>query len=280
MPITIKAPVVPLTNTDDFILTDEMRVACAMRSWEAEKARQEIEPFSSSYPALTRQEGYAIQAIRENLVLAEGHRLSGYKLGSTGMAKRRQMGTATSSYGRLFSYMDLSVDRTLHLSRFIHPKIEPEVSFLLARDLSGPFVTSAEVMASTAGIIASLEIIDSRFINFKFTGPDVVSDNTSGSGYVLSDRLIDPNSIDLSSEGLHVRVNGELYTSATAAEILGHPARAVAEFANIFYAHTGRSLKAGQVIMTGGITAAFPLKANDFISAEFSHLGTITLHVV
>lgn len=261
-------------------LTKEQMIQCAQASWEAEKERREIKMFTLTFPELDRTTGYQIQNLRTELVEEEGHKVVGYKLGSTSLRKRQQMGTATSSYGRLFDYMRISPGEPLQFDQLIHPKIEPEITFVLKKNLAGPFVTAAEVIAATDYITASLEIIDSRFEGFKFMGGDVVSDNISGGRFLLSERRYSPTASDISLIGVEIALNGVICGQAAACEIMGNPARAVAEFVNYYWKNTcGDSIKAGQFIMTGGITQAFALSRGDYVCARFGKLGPVELYV-
>lgn len=261
-------------------LTLEQRMDCARRSWQAEQDRREIEMLTLTYPGLDREEGYAVQELRNQLVEQAGHRVVGYKLGSTSLRKRQQMGTTASSYGRLYEYMAIPPGQPLELDRFIHPKVEPEITFVLGRDLCGPNITAAQVMAAAECVVCSLEVIDSRYVNFKFTGGDVVSDNISGGAYVLSGQKYDPKELDLELLGVRLAVNGVDQGYAACCEVLGHPARALAEFANIFFRRTGQPIRAGQFVMTGGITQSITLSRGDHVSARFAHMGEVTLDVI
>ncbi len=262
------------------VLTKEQQLECARISWQAEKDRREIKMFTLTYPGLERPEGYQIQNIRTKLVEAEGHKVVGYKLGSTSMRKRQQMGTAASSYGRLFDYMAVKPGSPLILDELIHPKVEPEITFVMKKDLIGPNVTPAQVMEATDYVVASLEIIDSRYENFKFKGGDVVSDNISGGRFLLSDKKCDPRELDLELLGINMMLNGKSCGQAAVCEIMGHPARAVSDFLKVFYGNTGEGLKAGQFIMTGGITQSFTLHRGDNVAAHFAELGQVSMDII
>lgn len=261
-------------------LTQAQIQCCAEITWTAELERREIPMLTLATPGLDREAGYLIQAHRAGLAAEAGHRLTGYKLGSTSLRKRQQMGTATSSYGRLYDYMAVQNGQALELSTLIHPKVEPEVTFVLGRDLCGPYVTAAEVMHATDHVVGSLEVIDSRYIDFKFTGGDVVADNISGARYVLGTKPMKPDKIDLALLGVVVRNNGQDLAYAAACEVLGHPARAVAELANNLCSREGLPLLAGQIIMTGGITQSFTLARGDCITTDIAELGGVCLPVV
>lgn len=260
-------------------MTEQEYGELARRTLQAQEENREIPMLTCTLPELTRAEGYHIQAIREELVLAEGHRLVGYKMGATSLAKRRQMGSKMPSYGRLFEHYQLQ-EGALELDRFIHPKLESEITFLLGKELKGPFVSVPDVLNATQAVIPSFEIIDSRYENFKFTGPDVVSDNISAAGFVLGQARVDPYGLDLTQLGATLYVDGEDMAYGTGAEILGHPARAVAELANLIWEQERRTLEAGMLIMTGSITAAVTLRRGQHIKTVFSRLGSVELTVV
>lgn len=260
-------------------MTEGQYEALARRTLAAQKERREIPMLTKEFPTLTRREGYHIQALREQIVLDEGHRLVGYKMGATSLAKRRQMGSKMPSYGRLFEHYQLS-EGNFPLDRFIHPKLESEITFLLGKELKGPFVSVPDVLNATKYVIPSFEIIDSRYENFKFTGPDVVSDNISASGFVLGAQRLDPYGLDLTQLGATLYIDGEDMAYGTGAEILGHPARAVAELANLIWEQEGRTLEPGMLIMTGSITAAVQLQRGQHIKTVFSKLGSVEIHVV
>lgn len=260
-------------------MTEGQYQELAQRTLNAQREKREIPMLTKEFPELTRAEGYHVQSLREQLVLAEGHRLVGYKMGATSLAKRRQMGSKMPSYGRLFEHYQRPEGR-FELDQFIHPKLENEITFVLGKELKGPFVSVPDVLDATKYVVPSFEIIDSRYENFKFTGPDVVSDNISASGFVLGKHRLDPRGLDLTQVGATLYVDGEDVAYGTGAEIIGHPARAVAELANLLWQQEGRTLEPGMIVMTGSITAAMELKRGQHVKAVFSKLGSVEIEVV
>ena len=260
-------------------MTQQQYQELARRTLAAQEENREIPMLTREFPALTRAEGYQIQALREQLVLDQGHRLVGYKMGATSLAKRRQIGSKMPSYGRLFEHYQLP-EGELALDRFIHPKLESEITFQLGKPLKGPFVTVPDVLSATRYIIPSFEIIDSRYEGFQFTGPDVVSDNISASGFVLGQQRVDPYGMDLTQLGATLYIDGEDMAYGTGSEILGHPARAVAELANLLWEQERRILEPGILIMTGSLTAATALQRGQRLKTVFSMLGSVELHII
>ncbi len=251
----------------------------AQRTYQAEKDNVEIAPITDVYPDITLEQAYAMQIMREELMVADGHKVIGGKMGLTSFAKMKQMGLDKSTYGRLFDYMLLDPDEDLVLDDCLHPRVESEIAFVMKADLKGPYITSAEVMNATAYIAPAFEIIDSRYIDFKFRLCDGVIDNISAKKLKLGKERVDPRSIDLVTAGVTISVNGEDRIFGAGGAVLGHPARAVAAYANLL-AETGRYIHSGDIILSGAITAATPVKRGDFVKSEFLGLGSVELHIV
>ena len=260
-------------------LTQTQYMHLARHTLAAEEENRTIPMLTQEFPDLTREEGYQIQRLRAQLMQERGHKLIGYKMGATSLAKRIQMGSKMPSYGRLFAHYLRKEGESLFLDQYIHPKLENEITFVLGRDLSGPFVSVPDVMNATAHITASFEILDSRYHNFKFTGPDVLADNISARGILLGSVQINPNELDLAQLGCTMWVDGEDVAYGTGAEILGHPARAVAELVNLLWTQERESLKAGMLVMTGSVTPAKALVRGEIVKTVFSRLGSLSLHV-
>ena len=130
----------------------------ALRSIEAEKGIYEITPVTEEYPELTMEQGYAIQKVREDILISQGKKVVGGKMGLTSLAKMKQMNATESSYGKLFDYMQLQVGQPLNMGELIHPRIESEIAFVMKKDLHGPYVTSADGMNATDYIVPAFEM--------------------------------------------------------------------------------------------------------------------------
>ncbi len=260
-------------------LSRELMYELAGRTYAAEKANCSIEPVTDTYPDITLEQAYAIQIMREEQMTAEGHRVIGGKMGLTSFAKMKQMGMTKSTYGRLFDYMLLQPEEDLRIDECIHPRVESEIAFVLKEDLRGPYITSVDVMNATEYVSPAFEIIDSRYHEFKFRLCDGVMDNISAKKFKLSAKKFGPKDIDLITAGVTISVNGEDRIFGAGGAVLGHPARAVAAYANLL-AETGRFIKKGDIVLSGAITAATPVKKGDYIKSEFLDMGFIDLHVV
>ncbi|HZG84059.1 2-keto-4-pentenoate hydratase [Paenibacillus sp.] len=248
--------------------------ALAEHLYGAEKTERAVPKLTIEHPKLSVEDAYAIQ---EQLILLKLERdelrIVGPKMGLTSQAKMKQMNVSEPIYGYIFD--DMVVPRgAISLADYIHPKVEAEIAFVLGEDIEGPGVTGAQVLASTAYVLPALEIIDSRYENFQFTLPDVIADNASSSGVVFGSTLYRPEDFDLELVGVTLRINGELKELGAGAAVVGHPAHSVAMLANML-ARKGLKLKAGQTILTGGVTGAVKLHPGDSVTAAFDGMGSV-----
>ncbi len=260
-------------------------------SWEGERGNHEIDPFYTGHPELDSHDGYQAQRLRAQMMLDEGHKLVGYKLGGTSLAKQKQISTeltsgayvaqAAPTVGQLMDYMQLEENADLVLDEYIHPKLEAELAFVLGRDLIGPNVHAPDVMMATAYVTPAFEIIDSRFRGFKMGGKaDAIIDNVSSRGFKLGRVRKDPFQVDMIGMGVRTSFNGEFTGYSAAGAVMGHPARAVASLCRTVYEEWGIGLPAGCVILTGAICSSHVLTRSDRVVSDFEGLGSIWLNVV
>ena len=218
---------------------------------------------------LTVADGYEIQRLSVARRLRRGERCIGTKLGFTSRAKMQQMGLDQIICGRLTSSMLVEDGGSLSLSGLIHPRAEPEIALLMKHDLSGP-VTLPGAMAAVEAIACAIEIIDSRYEDFKFTLPDVIADNTSCCRLVVGGwRKPD---FDFGNLGMVLQFNGRPVGIGSSAAIMGHPARALVAISHLL-GEQGRKVKAGSVVMLGSPMAAQPLAPGMHVQAEVEKLG-------
>ncbi len=244
----------------------------AERLRDAEDGRREVGKLTDELPELSVVTAYEVQRIGFERRLAEGDRFVGYKLGLTSRAKQLAMGVEDPLWGRLRAGLLHDEELPLELGALIHPRVEPEIAFLLGDELDGATATTASVLAATRGVFPALEILDSRFLDFKFALPDVIADNASAAGVVCGGRLLTPETVDLQLEGMVLRRDGEVVDTAAGAAVSGHPAAAVA-----WLARQVGSLPAGAIVISGGLTAPVTLAPGMTVSAQFTHLGSVTL---
>ena len=224
---------------------------------------------------LTLDEGYDVQAASIARRLARGEKRVGVKMGFTSRAKMVQMGIDDMIWGRLTDGMIVEDGDTISLADYVHPRIEPEVAFLLSRRLEWP-VTTAEAISAIEAVAPAMEIIDSRYRDFKFSLSDVVADNASSSGFIIG--AWQSAGVDLANLGVIMEINGRPRQIGSTAAILGHPARALVSAARLS-TEAGEPLEAGWIVMAGGATAAEALSAGDHVRETVQNLGTCAVTV-
>jgi 2-keto-4-pentenoate hydratase len=243
---------------------------------EAARTRTAVHPLTEDYPDLDTETAYEVQdAVVQGRVDA-GAVVIGAKLGLTSAAKQRQMNVAEPLYGWLTDDMQLDTGQALLCADYIQPRCEPEVAFLLREELAGPHVLAAHVLAATALVFPAIDVLDSRFAGYKFTGSDVIADNSSCAGFVFGGQGIEPRGLDLRLVGCAFEKNGVLLGTAAGAAVLGHPAASVAWMVRRMAAR-GHGLTAGQVVMAGALTEAVAVSPGDTVVARFDRLGTVEL---
>ena len=219
---------------------------------------------------LSLADAYLIQAASIGRRIQRGERRVGVKMGFTSRAKMVQMGIDDVIWGRLTSDMQVEEGTPVPFSRFVHPRVEPEIAFVLKKPL-GARVTPVEAFAAVEAIAPALEIIDSRFRDFKFSLPDVIADNASSSGFVVGP-WCRPDQ-DFANLGLTLSIDGRVVQVGSTAAILGHPLRSLVAAARLS-ADAGEPLQAGWVVMAGGATPAEWLKPGQYVSVEMEALGS------
>ena len=225
--------------------------------------------------SFTVDEAYQVQAKSIDRRYARGEKRIGIKMGLTSRAKMIQVGVDEVIWGRLTNKMVLEEGRTLSKSKFVHPRIEPEIVFLMKKELKGN-VTALEAMDAVEAIGPAMEVIDSRYENFKFALTDVIADNSSSSGLVIGN-WHKPD-IDISNLGMRLTVNGQDTMFGSSAAILGHPVRSLVSAARMV-AQSGETLKPGDIVMAGGATEAHAVSIGETVSLTVQNLGTISITV-
>jgi 2-oxo-3-hexenedioate decarboxylase len=243
----------------------------------AERDRKGIAQISDDHPGVDVATAYRAQQAFVQSKLDAGETFVGYKLGLTSRNKQQAMGLDAPLYGRVTSGMISTYGDPVPLDRFIHPRVESEIAFLLARDVEGP-ATVASVLAATDVVFGAVDVLDSRYESFQFTLTDVVADNASAGAFYLGPVARRPDELaDLRLLGCVVRVDGEVAMTAAGAAVMGHPAASVAWLANQLAAE-GEGLRAGQLVFSGGVTAPVPVVAGGSVTFEFDGLGTIEVY--
>lgn len=233
---------------------------------DAARTAKEIPQITES---LTIDEAYEVQ--KQNIAqrLSRGEKRVGIKMGFTSRAKMVQMGVHDMIWGRLTDGMLIEDGGATSLLRYVHPRVEPEVAFLLKHELVGN-ITPMQALSAVEAIAPALEIIDSRYQAFKFSLTDVVADNCSSSGFVVG-AWHSPD-IDFSNLGMVVSFNGRARLIGSTAAILGHPLRSLVAAAR-YAAEADEPLQAGWIVMAGGATEAAALNGGEWVECEVQHLG-------
>jgi 2-oxo-3-hexenedioate decarboxylase len=208
--------------------------------------------------------------------LASGHRHIGWKAGLTSRAKMRQMGVDQPIVGFLTQKMAAAPGSVIEVANHVHPRVECEVAFVLSADLPSEGCTVEHVLEATEFVVPAIEMIDSRYQNFKFDLASVIADNTSTARFILGSNGMRLSDLDRKTLGVALLRNGEVMATGASAAVWGDPAASVALVANIVGSVGGR-LEAGMTVMSGGITAAFAVSPGDCVSARFQKLGNVDI---
>ncbi len=245
----------------------------------AQSGSFEITKLTDAHPQMDVADGYAVQAALVARWQSRGRRLAGYKGGLTAKAKMIQMGVDLPVFGVLMNDTCVPDGGTVEFASLIHPKVEAEIAFVTSRELSGTLCSIAEVLAATEFVMPAMEIIDSRYRDFKFDATSVIADNTSAARYVIGGAPRRPAGLDLHLLGVVMERNGQLVGTAAGAAVLGHPAASVSALV-AWLAASGRSLPEGSLVMTGGVTEAITASKGDHFSARVQHLGSVGVSFV
>lgn len=239
------------------------------RLLEAIRTRTAISPDADG---LAVERAYELQ---DELIGLLGKRVVAAKLGLTSVAKQQQMNVSEPAYGWLLEGSQVEVGTALACGELIQPRCEPEIAFLVGRDLEGPDVTATDVLVATEAVMPAIDVLDSRYAGYSFTLPAVVADNISSARYALG-APVPATGIDLRLVGCVFEVDGRLVATATGAAVLDHPAAAVAWFVRSL-AKRGRRLEAGTVVLAGAMTAAVPVQPGSVVRVTIDRLGSVEL---
>jgi 2-oxo-3-hexenedioate decarboxylase len=232
-------------------------------------------PQWSSRCTLSVGDAYDVQTRLIAARQARGHRQIGLKMGFTSRAKMRQMGVDQMIWGRLTDDMRVDEGTEIGLDRYVHPRIEPEIAFLMKKSLSGQ-VSGVEALAAVEAVAPAMEIIDSRYQDFRFDLSDVIADNASSSGFVVGNWQ--PKDTPLGHLGVILEIDGRVRQIGSTADILGHPLRSLVAAAQLV-ASLGQSLHPGDIVMAGAITAAERLAPGMSVRAVVEQLGQVAIRV-
>lgn len=237
----------------------------------------EMEKITNHYPELDVNNAYEIQKLSIDFAIKNGDPLIGLKMGLTSIAKQKSVNVDEPIYGRLTKSMELE-NAELSMEGTIHPRVEPEIAFVINKPLFGNDVTAADVWDATEYIVPALEVIDSRYKNFSFTLTDVVADNASSSKFIMGKNAYSPTYTSWDKIQVDLFKNGVKVQSGVSSDVLDHPVQSVVKLVKML-SKDGYNLEPGMIILTGGITEAIHVEAGDVVEAHFEGLENMILHV-
>jgi 2-oxo-hept-3-ene-1,7-dioate hydratase len=263
------------------VLPEDAVTDAASRLHRAEASRQPIAQLSLQYPEMTIADAYAIQRAWTAIKVAEGRRVEGRKIGLTSRAMQQAVGITEPDYGAIYDDMFFEDGSVVPLGRFIAPRVEVELAFVLGAPLRGPRCTVLDVLRATEYVTPALEILDARV---EMTDPatghtrtivDTIADNAADAGIVTGGRAVRPLDVDLRWVSALLYRNEVVEESGVAGAVLNHPATGVAWLANQLHEH-GVGLEPGLVVLAGSFTRAVWAHAGDTFHADYGPLGVIT----
>jgi 2-oxo-hept-3-ene-1,7-dioate hydratase len=260
------------------MLSETIRTQAARSLIQAEQERKPVLQFSTTWPDITLDDAYAIQALVNDMKVAKGSRIIGNKIGLTSKAMQQSSQIDEPDFGVLHDYMMIEDGAKVPFERFIVPRVEPELVFVLGKPLKGPGVGLLDVLRATEYVIPAIEIIDARVQNPRKIF-DTVADNGAAAGLVLGGRPVGPMEVDLRWASALLYRNADIEESGVAAGVLGHPAVAIAWLANKV-GPFGTTLEPGRVMLSGSFTRPVWARKGDTLRADFGPLGSLSVQFV
>ncbi|WP_039794771.1 2-keto-4-pentenoate hydratase [Nocardia araoensis] len=258
------------------MLSDAVRAELADELERAERDRVAIDPLIARHPDIDVVDAYEIQLINIRRRLDAGARVVGHKVGLSSKAMQQMMGVDEPDYGHLLAEMEVYEDVPVEAGRYLFPRVEVEVGFVLGADLPGAECTEEDVLAATVAFAPAIELIDSRIKDWNIGLADTISDNASSAGFVLGAQRVAPKDIDIKAIDAVLTRNGEVVAEGRSDAVLGDPVIAVAWLARKV-ASFGVRLKAGDIVLPGSCTRAIDARPGDEFHAEFAGLGSVRL---
>lgn len=260
-------------------LDQSIIAALAERLETCELEARDTTKVTDDYPDMDWEDAYAVQDAIRARKLARGGRLVGLKAGLTSRAKMKQMNVEDPVFGFLVDSFAVADGGDVDCSKLIHPKVEPEIAFVTRTALRGPGCHIGSVLAATDFVLPAIEIIDSRYRDFKFDLKSVVADNCSSTRFVTGGMATAVEGLDLRTLGVVLEKNGQPVAIGAGAAVLGHPAAAIAMLANML-GRRGEEIPAGTLILSGGITEAVAVEPGDHVSLRIQSLGRTSVRFV
>jgi 2-keto-4-pentenoate hydratase len=257
------------------VVAADVVTGLAEELWRAHTTGEPIEPLTDRHPDLVIEDAYAIQSEVIKRRIGGGARIIGRKVGLTSRPMQQMLGVDEPDYGVLLDEMFVEDGDEIDLGGLLQPRVEAELAFVMARDLSGPGATTATALAAIGGVLPAIEVVDSRIAGWRIKLVDTVADNASSGLLVVGGCSRPVTEVDLRLVGVVVSRNGELADTGAGAAALGNPARCVAWLANKL-ATFGDTLRAGDIVLPGAVHKMIAVAPGDVFRAEFAGLGAVT----
>ncbi|MCC5857308.1 MAG: 2-oxopent-4-enoate hydratase [Ectothiorhodospiraceae bacterium] len=260
---------------------DQQRIkAHAEELYKALRNASTVAPLTERESDISIEDAYHISRAMLDLRLADGETVIGKKIGVTSKAVQNMLGVHQPDFGYLTDRMLATSDAPIEIAgNLIAPRAEGEIAFVLKRDLRGPGVTNAQVLAATECVMPCFEVVDSRIRDWKIAIQDTVADNASCGMFVLGDTMLDPRRVDLTTLGMVVERNGQIVSTGAGAAALGSPVNCVAWLANTL-GRFGIALEAGEVILSGSLVPLQPVEPGDYMHLSVGGLGTASVRFI
>ena len=247
--------------------------------YEALSNGKTVSPLTSRGFDITIEDAYHIQQRMLARRIEKGEKVVGKKIGVTSKAVMNMLGVDQPDFGYLLDGMVYNEGESIPMDTLIQPKAEGEIAFLMNKDLMGPGLTAADILAATEGVMACFEIVDSRIQDWKIKIQDTVADNASCGVFVLGDKLVDPRKVDLSMCGMVLEKNGEIVVTGAGAATMASPVNAMVWLANTL-GRLGIGLNAGDIVLSGALGAMVPVKAGDSLRVTIGGIGGCSVRFV
>ena len=258
------------------MLSSATRAELAAELAQAERTRVPMDPLTTAYPEIDVVDAYEIQLINIRQRVAEGATVVGHKVGLSSKAMQIMMGVDEPDYGHLLADMEVFEDVPVIAGRYLYPRVEVEVGFILADDLPGAGCTEDDVLAATAAFVPSIELIDTRIKDWKIKLCDTIADNASSAGFILGPERVSPKDIDITAIDAVLTCNGGVVAQGRSDAVLGNPVTAVAWLARKVDGF-GVRLRAGDIVLPGSCTRAIDARPGESFVADFTGLGSVRL---
>ena len=254
--------------------------ACGDELYKALTQRKTLKPLTERFDDISIEDAYHISLQMVERRVQAGAKIIGKKIGVTSKTVQNILNVHQPDFGYLTHDMAYSQGEEMPISqKLIQPKAEGEIAFILKKDLIGPGITNADVLAATDCVIPCFEVVDSRIESWNIKIQDTVADNASCGLFVLGDKAVSPSKVDLSTCGMVVEKNGKIISTGAGAAALGSPVNCVTWLANTL-GQFGISLKAGEVILSGSLVPLEPVTAGDFMSVSIGGIGNASVRFV